>query len=233
MFRRREPRSYSRAAREALWPRGGWSRAVTYMKRRLQRLPDPPEVVARGIAAGIFTSFTPFFGLHFVVAAILARMVRGNVVASLLGTFFANPLTLLPIAYSSLSVGHFVLDRGGHVPMGADGPRSVFDRFAGAGDELWHNFRAVFTDEVAHWGGLAAFWDAVFLPYLVGGILPGLLCAVAGYWLCLPAIAAYQKARRSKMAAKLAALRDKAKATAAAKAAARPAARAARRAGKP
>lgn len=218
MFRRREPRTYSRAAREALWPRGGWSRAVTYMKHRLRRLPDPPEVVARGVAVGIFASFTPFYGLHFVVAAVLAKAVRGNVVASLLGTFFGNPLTYLPIAYASLTTGHFLLARGGLEAIDAEGPRSLYGRFADAGWDLWHNVTAMFTDATARWDGLVAFWDAVFLPYLVGGILPGLACAVAGYWLCLPAIAAYQKARRSKIAAKLAALRDKAKATAAARA---------------
>lgn len=212
MFRRREPRSYSRAAREALWPRGGWTRAVTYMKHRLRRLPDPPEVVARGVSAGIFASFTPFYGLHFVVAAVLARAVRGNVIASLLGTFFGNPLTYLPIAYASLKTGHWILDRGDRMPIDAEGPRSVYGRFADAGVDLWDNFVAVFTDSTAQWDGLAAFWDAVFLPYLVGCIVPGLVCAVAGYWLCLPAIAAYQKARRSKIAAQLAALRDKAKA---------------------
>lgn len=233
MFRRREPRSYSRAAREALWPRGGWTRAVTYMKRRLQRLPDPPEVVARGVAAGIFAAFTPFYGLHFVVAAILARAVRGNVLASLLGTFFGNPLTYLPIAYVALGTGHLILDRAGDVPIEAEGPRSVFARFGDAGSDLWYNFVAAFTPATPRWDGLAAFWDAVFLPYLVGGIAPGLACAVAGYWLCLPAIAAYQKARRSKMAAKLAALRDKARDAAQAKARAKAARPGARRAEEP
>ncbi len=219
MFRRRDPRSYSRAAREALWPRGGWTRAVTYMKHRLRRLPDPPEVVARGVAAGIFASFTPFYGLHFIVAALLARAVRGNVIAALLGTFFGNPLTYLPIAYAALTTGHFLLARGGLAQMEAEGPRSIFGRFSDAGEDLWHNVVAIFTPDVAAWDGLAAFWDSVFLPYLVGGVLPGLACAVMGYWLCLPAIAAYQKARRSKLAAKLAALRDKAKAAKDAKAA--------------
>lgn len=210
MFRRRDPRSYSRAARETLWPRGGWSRAVTYMKHRLRRLPDPPEVIARGVAAGIFASFTPFYGLHFIVAAVLAKAVRGNLIAALLGTFFANPLTYLPIVYASLTTGHFLLARGGLAPLDAEGPRSIFGRFSDAGRDLWFNFTAIFTDASPRWDGLAAFWDAVFLPYLVGCILPGLACAIAGYWLCLPAIAAYQKARRSKVAAKLAALRDKA-----------------------
>ena len=71
--------------------------------------PIRPHRIARGIFAGVFTTFTPFFGLHFVVAAILARLMRGNILAALLATFFGNPLTYVPIGVVSLKTGHFLL----------------------------------------------------------------------------------------------------------------------------
>ena len=87
VFKRRDRRSIWTTLCEALWPRGGWTRAARYVQHRLHRLPDPPERIARGIFAGVLTTFTPFYGLHFVTAAILAWVMRGNILASLLSTF--------------------------------------------------------------------------------------------------------------------------------------------------
>ena len=70
-----------------LYPRGGWLRAFHYVKHRVRRLPDSPQKIARGVAAGVFTAFTPFYGFHFVTAYILARLVRGNGLASMMATF--------------------------------------------------------------------------------------------------------------------------------------------------
>ena len=109
VFRRRDRRSVLRATSDFLYPRGGWTRAALYVKHRVRRLPDTPERIARGIGAGVFTTFTPFYGMHFVVAAIVAKLCRGNILAALMGTFFGNPLTYVPIGLISLKMGHFIL----------------------------------------------------------------------------------------------------------------------------
>ena len=205
MFRRRVPRSWGRTLREALWPRGGWARAASYVKHRLRRLPDPPRPIGRGVASGVFASFTPLFGLHFLLAAIFAKLVRGNVVAGLFGTFFGNPLTFPFIAWASLEFGHFVL---GTSRSGRHG--SLLDAFSGAWADLWFNLRAAFTDAEMRWTGLGAFWSDVFLPYAVGGVLPGLACAVVAYWLTVPIVAAYQRRRQGLAQRKLERQRAKA-----------------------
>ena len=66
VFKRRNPRTWLRTVAEVFYPRGGWRRAVSYVIHRLRRLPDPPHKIARGVAAGVFVCFTPFFGFHFV-----------------------------------------------------------------------------------------------------------------------------------------------------------------------
>ena len=66
MFKRRKPRSYSQLATEMIYPRGGWRRASQYVMHRIRRLPDQPQRIARGFAAGIIVSFTPLFGFHFM-----------------------------------------------------------------------------------------------------------------------------------------------------------------------
>ncbi|MEL6701846.1 MAG: DUF2062 domain-containing protein, partial [Pseudomonadota bacterium] len=109
VFKRRDSRSWATVLRELVYPRGGWMRAFEYVKHRVRRLPDRPEKIARGIWAGVFTTFTPFYGLHFIVAGTIAFFMRGNVIAALLATFFGNPLTYVPIGIAALQTGHFLL----------------------------------------------------------------------------------------------------------------------------
>lgn len=190
MFKRK-PRSYMRAFTEFFYPRGGWYRATRYIIYRLRRLPDPADRIARGIAAGVFVSFSPLFGLHFVTAALIAWVVRGNLLAAVLATFVGNPITFPFIASISLRLGNRFLG----LPPRDTNLTYIVDAFARASHDIWHNITAIFTHETAEWAGLALFLDRVFLPYLVGGILPGLGAAMIAFGLSRPIITAYQKRR--------------------------------------
>lgn len=194
MFKRRDTRSWLRVVVEAVYPRGGWRRAASYVMHRLRRLPDPPHKIARGIAAGVFVCFTPYFGLHFFMAAFLTFLMQGNIVASLLATFFGNPLTFPIIAAISLELGQWMLGTPDFGP-----PSEVFTEFGRASTELWHNITSLFTHDVAHWDRLGRFFWQVMWPYTVGGIIPGLIAAVICYMLALPAVEAYQRRRVNKV----------------------------------
>ena len=207
MFKRRDRRPLWKALLQALWPRGGWGRAARYVQHRLHRLPDPPEKIARGIFAGVFTTFTPFYGLHFFIAAGLAWIMRGNIVAALLGTFFGNPLTYVPIGVVAMKTGHWML--GLDHPEGVH--RSIGRKFVEAGRDLTDNFYAIFTDKTANWQDLSIFYYEVFWPYLVGGIVPGIVTALICYYVSVPLIRVYQKRRRGAIMAKLAVLKKKKK----------------------
>lgn len=180
---------------ETFYPRGGWGRAASYVMLRLRRLPDPPHKIARGIFAGVFTTFTPFYGLHFIISAIFARLIGGNILASLLATFFGNPLTYVPIGIVSLQTGHFLLGTKPDPEMES----SLGSKFVDAWSDLWHNFLAMFTDDTADWRGLSVFYHEVFFPYLVGGIIPGLIAGLIAYYLSVPVITAYQKRRQKRL----------------------------------
>ncbi len=166
---------------------------MQYVVHRVRRLPDPAHKIARGIAAGVFTCFTPFFGLHFLVAAVIAWAIRGNVMAALLATFVGNPITFPFIAAISMELGTWITGRA-PVPL-----PEVVNAFSDGAVELWRNFMAVFTAEPTAWGNLAGFFDTFFLTYLVGGILPGLATAIAFYILSNPVLNAYQKARVTRL----------------------------------
>ncbi len=189
VFKRRTPRSWFQFIAEGFWPRGGWGRATRYVMHRLRRLPDPAHKISRGIAAGVFTSFTPFFGFHFLLSVGLAYLMRGNILAALLATFVGNPITFPFIASVAMEIGSTLLGTP-DLPLPA-----VIQSFSNASVELWRNFTAIFTPETMHWGRFSAFVKAVLVPYLVGGLIPGLIAATAAYFLSNPLIVAYQKAR--------------------------------------
>lgn len=206
MFKRRDRRPILKIVLDFLWPKGGWTRSFQYIQHRLQRLPDTPVRIARGIFIGVFCTFTPFYGLHFVFAAAFAKLLNANVLAALLGTFFGNPLTYFPIGVVSLQTGNFLLGRSLNVDP--DG-RSFGGKFLDAWSDLKHNLQALFSDDVADWNNLYIFYQEVFFPYMIGGILPGLIAGLIFYYVSLPIIIAYQKRRKGALKEKLLSLKKK------------------------
>lgn len=203
VFKRRDRRSFWRAVVDYVWPRGGWARAFEYVKHRVRRLPDTPERISRGIWAGVFVCFTPLFGLHFVIAAIVAKLMRGNLFAALAATFFGNPLTFPAIGYISIRMGSWLLG----MPQGREA--HLGQKFANASITLGHNLRAIWTSEKMTWRGLHVFYDDVFFPYAIGGIVPGVIAATVSYYISVQVIGAYQNRRRKALRAKLGQLRKK------------------------
>lgn len=195
VFKRRKKLSYGRWIAEAFYPRAGWKRAASYVWHRLRRLPDTPHKIARGVGIGVFISFTPFFGLHFVLAILLSLLIRGNALAALLATFFGNPVTFPFIAGASLTLGHWILQDN----LDPAEHKSVLRLFGQAAGDFWYKFKALFGGASVDWSNLQDFMMQVFLPYLVGGFVPGMVLGLTGYFLTVPVITAYQKRRRVKL----------------------------------
>ena len=70
---------------------------------------SPPETIAASFAIGVAISFTPLIGLHWIVALLLAVILKLNKVDVLLGTLVVNPLTLPPIAAVAIPIGRLLL----------------------------------------------------------------------------------------------------------------------------
>lgn len=198
VFKRRDKPPLLLRVREAVLPQRGWGRAIEYLGHRVRRLPDSPHRIAFGLAIGVFASFSPFFGAHLLLAAGLAKLLRANIVASLIGTFVGNPLTFPFIAAVSLGLGRRIL---GYGASGHDFERLTHS-FALAASGLWSSLMSLVGRGQPQWGRLEPFVDYVLWPYFVGGLLPGLAAAAASYWLLRPLIAAYQARRREKMLAR-------------------------------
>lgn len=195
VFKRRNKRSTVEQIRHAVYPRTGWRRAINYIGHRIKRLPDTSHKIALGFACGVFVSFSPLFGLHFIYAGLCAFVVRGNILASLLGTFFGNPLTFPLIAAVCYQVGLWMMGAP-DVPVGSEElNQGIWEGLTGIG----HSILSIFWLAEPRWGEVAHFFERVFLPYFIGGLVPGLVAAAVTYYLARPVVAAYQKRRRSKM----------------------------------
>ena len=144
--------------------------------RRLLAIDDPPERTALAFSIGVFIAFSPFLGLHTIMATVVAFVFRFNKVAIYTGTFLNNPFfTLVPIIIGSYAVGAFVLGRPLQIP--------------GEGLELLKNpdlfssnyYRRLFVQS----------WHIVW-PFTVGASVLSVVCSVLAYPLTLRALRAYR-----------------------------------------
>ena len=96
----------------------GWGRVLRYWTHKLKRLQGSPYAIACGFACGASVSFTPLIGFHFILAAVLAWVLRGNIIASAIGTAVGNPWTFPFIWTGIIWIGTWILgyERGQELP---------------------------------------------------------------------------------------------------------------------
>ena len=198
MFKRRERRSIFRFFYEVIFSFKGISRAIEYIAIRLKRIPDTPHKISLGMSCGIFASFTPLFGLHFLIAGLLSYLLRANVLASLIGTFVGNPITFPIITVFNLKLGEWIL--GSSEYSSGDGGK-IFEGFL---DFIFLIYKSFFTEGSIGENNVPRmneFLNGVFIPYSLGGLILGIFIAVISYFLLRPLVATYQK-KRSALKAK-------------------------------
>ncbi|MEQ9670528.1 DUF2062 domain-containing protein [Coleofasciculus sp. G2-EDA-02] len=93
--------------------RPSFRRRIQYYYWRLIRLSGPPEVIARGLACGVFAGLFPLFGLQTILGICLALIFRGNKIIAAAGTWVSNPLTYVPIYAFNFHVGQWLLQENG------------------------------------------------------------------------------------------------------------------------
>ena len=118
LFKRRKQLYLAERLRNAIWPARSFERSFRYMILRLWRIKATPHSIALGCAAGVFAIFTPFLGCQMLLAAFLALLFRGSVMASAVGTFAGNPLTYPIIWGSTFAVGNLFLGDSANAEIG-------------------------------------------------------------------------------------------------------------------
>ena len=73
------------------------------------RLRGQPQVIAKGLAIGVFAGSFPLFGLQSLLGVILATIFKGSRVAAIAATWISNPLTYVPIFIFNYKIGKILL----------------------------------------------------------------------------------------------------------------------------
>lgn len=155
----------------------GFTRSLRYMKLRLLRLSASPHSIAAGVALGIGVAWTPFLGVHIIIAMALGFLMRVNLVAAALGTTFANPLTFPFIWASTWELGHFLLGRQKEAGVAHVDFVALFSHL---------EFRQI--------------WRPVLEPMTVGALLPAAVSAVIAYITVYSLISGFQRRKMENLA---------------------------------
>lgn len=185
LFRRRKPLSFLERIRLALWPSRGWVRSMKYILFRLKRLPSSPYRIAVGGAVGVFVVFTPFLGVQLLMAAIVAWMLRGSIIASVLTSFVGNPLTYPVIWVATFHLGTLLLGNSTHVELG-----DIQDKVGALGDAIGNGSgsSAILAIE--------SLWP-IMKPMAVGSLPLGGLAALVTY-ICVHRLVKISRAARER-----------------------------------
>lgn len=195
LFKRKVKPTLRQKITNFIWPQGGWKRYGKFILLKLQRLNGTPRSIAAGMACGVAISFTPFVGFHFVLAALTAWFVRGNILASAIGTAAGNPWTFPFIWMSVLYTGRRIL--GGDYTSGVKVEFiKVFEKSMDALMTL--DFKLFFSD----------VWPIIF-PMIIGCIPFYIVSWGVTYYLIKKALDSLGDARIKRLEEKAIKLQEK------------------------
>jgi len=121
---------------------------------RFKQLNGNPHYVALGMAIGVFISVTPTIPFHTVIALALAFILRGSKAAAAIGVWFSNPITI-PLFYKgSYDLGISILGNS-----------------------------APFSTEYESILELLKLGADVTIAMITGGVILGILPAIAAYFI--------------------------------------------------
>jgi uncharacterized protein (DUF2062 family) len=143
----------------------------------LLHIHDTPERTAAAFAVGVFFGFSPFLGLHTVLALGVAFLFDLNRVAVLVGVYSNLPWIIAAWYALATAAGAWLL--GTRLPPG-----------------FGENVARLFSLSLFHaefWRQMASDMRPLFWPYFVGSLLGACLLCVPAYWLTRAFLVASRK----------------------------------------
>ena len=168
-------------------PRKGHKRTLNYILWRLKRLPGTPEYIAKGFAIGVAVNFWPVLFTHLVLGYIIARILRGDLIAMFIGTMIGNPWTF--------AVVYPVMYKIGKVALGMK-PRHHAAQSFDSIEKIWHQIWPIHS-----WHSISVAFREILLPMSIGGFLLGLPCVLASYYLVRNLVRVYRLQHRKNLLA--------------------------------
>ncbi len=181
MFQRRSKPNIVIRFREFFWPSSGWHRSTRYVFHRVARIPGSSYSIAAGFACGAAISMTPFVGLHFVISAIVAYIMRANILASAIGTAVGNPWTFPFIWVWIYNAGLWIIGND-HINASEVDFATIFST----------SMEALIRLDISY---LVQTSGPVLWPMLIGSIPTAIVTWIIFYAPLQPIISRYQTAR--------------------------------------
>jgi uncharacterized protein (DUF2062 family) len=156
---------------------------MSYFKDKFKsilKIKESPRRIALAFALGVFIGISPFLGLHYIGAILLAWLFRLNKLVAVVGVSVNNPWTIVPISTFSVWIGAKMMgikevlpeiDWGGITLTKIIGKFSDLDSLTFMTKKLW----------------------PVISSFFVGSMLICTVSAIASYFIIQILLAKYKK----------------------------------------
>lgn len=168
-----------------------WRRIRRTITRRILHLDDTPHRIAFGVFLGFFVGWTPTLGAQILIYWFLAYLLRANRFSGVLPVLLTNPITAVPIYAFNWKIGQWLLKGGGIFGELSDqAPRAKLNQFV-------EGFSITRIFETSFWRDFGPAIKGLGVELVVGCLVVGLICGVAGYIAAFYGVIAYRKRRRA------------------------------------
>jgi uncharacterized protein (DUF2062 family) len=148
-----------------------------YFYLRAVRINGTPREIGLGMAIGLIVGMLPI-PIQMATAAVVAMIFRASKLAAMIGTWFTNPLTDIPILYAAYSIGALVLGRDLNPATSVKQWIAATTNFNGVSEYVTSFLGVIFAD--------------LAVPLWIGAIILSIPLAIAGYWLTYQGVVAYR-----------------------------------------
>ena len=156
-----------------------FGRAMRYQLLKFVRIRATPHAIGIGVATGIFSAFLPLVGVHMALAAALAWMFGGNMIAAVASTLLVgNPITYPFVWAAAWETGQMIL-----------GSKAK-------------SMGTIHLHELVHKLSLGELWAPILKPLLIGSIPLGLAGGLVGYFVMVQAVTIVRARRQARLNAR-------------------------------
>lgn len=170
-----------------------WLRVRRPIVNRILHLDDSPHRIALGVFLGFVVGWTPTMGAQIVLYLIIAYLLRANRASGVLPVLLTNPLTALPVYVFNWRIGRWIMHPGGLSEADRLAQREAMDQFL-------NNFHVSRLFDGDFWASVGPTFQIFGLELIVGCLIVGFACGLAGYVATYYGIIVYRR-RRSHRAA--------------------------------
>lgn len=158
---------------------------------RILGIDDTPHRIAYGVFLGWMIGWTPTMGLQVLIYAVAATLLRANKFSGVPVVFIANPLTAVPLYYTTWRVGAWVL----HSAKDPAAIQSALATLTGSAPNPADN-HGVFS--AAFWQTIGTLVQDVGAELWMGALVLGLLTGLPSYFLTYYAVIGFRRTKEEK-----------------------------------